>query len=88
MLPNMRHIILLGKNLSFLFCISYCCFRTTRTNLDELVLHLNKTIREFINEGNEKVETLREDDVAPAVRIVTDYRFRIKHAVLFFRVYV
>ena len=87
MLPNMRHIILLG-NLYIIVCISYCCFRTTRTNLDELVLHLNKTIREFINEGNEKVETLREDDVAPAVRIVTDYRFRIKHGVLFFRVNV
>ena len=62
------------KSSGFFSELAPYCFRTTRTNLDELVLHLNKTIREFMNEGNEKVETLREDDVSPAVKIVSDYR--------------
>ena len=43
--------------------------------MEELSLHLNKTLRDFIEEGHEKVGLLRTEDVAPAMKIVTDYRY-------------
>ena len=43
--------------------------------MEELSLHLNKTLRDFIEEGHEKVGLLRTEDVAPALKIVTDYRY-------------
>ena len=53
---------------------AYHSLRGTRTSLEELSLHLNKTMRDFIEEGHEKVGLLRTEDVAPALKIVTDYR--------------
>ena len=46
--------------------------------MEELSLHLNKTMRDFIEEGHEKVGLLRTEDVAPALKIVTDYRYTVK----------
>ena len=56
---------------------AYHSLRGTRTNMEELSLHLNKTLRDFIEEGHEKVGLLRTEDVAPALKIVTDYRYVI-----------
>ena len=53
---------------------AYHSLRGIRTSLEELSLHLNKTMRDFIEEGHEKVGLLRTEDVAPALKIVTDYR--------------
>ena len=58
---------------------AYHSLRGTRTSLEELSLHLNKTLRDFIEEGHEKVGLLRTEDVAPALRIVTDYRYKIQN---------
>ena len=54
---------------------AYHSLRGTRTSMEELSLHLNKTLRDFIEEGHEKVGLLRTEDVAPALKIVTDYRY-------------
>ena len=50
--------------------------------MEELSLHLNKTMRDFIEEGHEKVGLLRTEDVAPALKIVTDYRYSYTHKFL------
>ena len=56
---------------------AYHSLRNIRTSLDDLDLHLNKTLREFIEEGHEKVGVLRIEDVAPAMKIVSDYRYSV-----------
>lgn len=57
----------------------------TRTSLEELSLHLNKTLRDFIEEGHEKAGVLRLEEVAPAMKIVSDYRSVHPRLNLFFR---
>ena len=54
---------------------SYHDLRIIRSELEKLVLHLNKTIRESTIDGQDNIENLRDDVVKPAIQIVTDYRY-------------
>ena len=58
--------------------IQHSCYhdlRILRTDLENLVLNLNKTTRESTIDGQDNIENLRDDVVKPAIQIVTEYRY-------------
>ena len=56
---------------------TYHTIRNIRTNMDEESISFNQEMREVTGEGHDKIRFLRTEEVAPAIKIVVDYRVRV-----------
>ena len=56
---------------------TYHQIRTIRTNMDEESISFNQEMREVTGEGHDKIRFLRTEEVAPAMKIVVDFRARV-----------
>ena len=56
---------------------TYHMVRSIRTNMEEDSVRFRQEMREVTAEGHDKIRFLRTEDVAPAVKIVVDFRVRV-----------
>ena len=56
---------------------TYHQVRSIRTNMDEESISFNQEMREVTGEGHDKIRFLRTEEVAPAMKIVLDFRARV-----------
>ena len=56
---------------------TYHMVRSIRTNMDEESISFNQEMREVTGEGHDKIRFLRTEEVAPAIKIVLDFRARV-----------
>ena len=56
---------------------TYHLVRSIRTNMDEETINFNQEMREVTGEGHDKIRFLRTEEVAPAIKIVIDFRARV-----------
>ena len=56
---------------------TYHVIRGIRTNMDEDSVSFKQEIREVMGDGHDKIRFLRTEEVAPAMKIVIDFRVRV-----------
>ena len=56
---------------------TYHSVRSIRTNMEEDSVTFRQEMREVTSEGQDKIRFLRTEEVAPAVKIVVDFRVRV-----------
>ena len=56
---------------------TYHMIRTIRKNMDDDSISFNQEMREVTGEGHDKIRFLRTEEVAPAIKIVIDFRARV-----------
>ena len=56
---------------------TYHMIRTIRKNMDDDSISFNQEMREVTGEGHDKIRFLRTEEVAPAIKIVVDFRVRV-----------